>query len=73
MTITQTIEIPSDRRITLEVPHEIPTGTVILSFSPAKTTEPITEKLNKYYEDHDSGLDDDIKTVNYNLLRKEDW
>jgi len=27
MTITQTIEIPADRRITLEVPREIPTGT----------------------------------------------
>jgi len=27
MTITQTVEIPPDRRITLEVPREIPTGT----------------------------------------------
>ena len=26
MTITQTIEIPADRRITLEVPREIPAG-----------------------------------------------
>ena len=26
MTITQTVEIPADRRITLEVPHEVPTG-----------------------------------------------
>jgi len=26
MTITQTIEIPADRRITLEVPREVPTG-----------------------------------------------
>ena len=26
MTITQTIEIPADRRITLELPHEIPIG-----------------------------------------------
>jgi len=73
MTITQTVEIPSDRRITLEVPNEIPTGAVILSFTPAKTTEPTTEKLNRYYENHDSRLADDIKAVNYNLLRKEDW
>ena len=26
MTITQTIEIPADRRVTFEVPPEIPTG-----------------------------------------------
>ena len=27
MTITQTVEIPADRRITIEVPREVPTGT----------------------------------------------
>jgi len=31
MTITQTIDIPADRRIT--VPREVPTGPVILSFT----------------------------------------
>ena len=36
MTITQTVEIPADRRITLEVPREVPTGPVILSFTPAR-------------------------------------
>ena len=36
MTITQTIDIPADRRITLEVPREVPTGSVILTFTPAK-------------------------------------
>ena len=73
MTITQTVEVPSNRRITLEVPQEIPTGAVILSFSPLKPAESITEKLNSYYKDHDSCLAGDIKTVNYNLLRKDDW
>ncbi|MCL2232253.1 MAG: hypothetical protein FWB99_04160 [Treponema sp.] len=34
MTITQTIEIPADRRIT--VPYEVPTGPVILTFTPVK-------------------------------------
>jgi len=28
MTITQTVEVPADRRIMLEVPREIPTGTI---------------------------------------------
>jgi hypothetical protein len=35
MTISQTVEIPAHRRITLEVPSEVPTGPVILSFTPA--------------------------------------
>jgi len=35
MTITQTVEIPADRRITLEVPHEIPSGRTIIAFTPA--------------------------------------
>ena len=39
MTITQTIEVPASRRITLEVPREIPVGTTILAFTPASTKE----------------------------------
>ncbi|MCL2211048.1 MAG: DUF2281 domain-containing protein [Treponema sp.] len=34
MTITQTIDVPADRRIT--VPHEVPTGTVIFTFTPSQ-------------------------------------
>ena len=34
MTITQTIDIPADRRIT--VPLEVPTGRTILTFTPAE-------------------------------------
>ena len=79
MTITQTIEIPADRRITLEVPREVPTGPVILTFTPALNkvqTEfevSITEKLNNYYRNHDSRLDDDLKTASYRLLAEVDW
>jgi len=36
MTITQTIDIPADRRITLEVPSEVPAGRTIIAFTPAK-------------------------------------
>ena len=35
MTITQTIEIPPDRRLVIDVPCEVPTGPVILAFTPA--------------------------------------
>ena len=34
MTITQTIEVPANRRITLDVPPQIPVGQVILTFTP---------------------------------------
>ena len=35
MTITQTVEITADRRITLEVPSEVPLGRAIIAFIPA--------------------------------------
>ena len=39
MTITQIIEIPASRRITLEVPPQIPLGRVILSYTPENPAE----------------------------------
>jgi hypothetical protein len=38
MTIEQTIEIPADHRLTLEIPREIPPGTakIELTITPAK-------------------------------------
>ena len=35
MTITQTVEIPTNRRLTIDIPSEIPPGPVILTFTPA--------------------------------------
>ena len=34
MTITQTVDVPASRRLTIEVPREIPPGQVILTFTP---------------------------------------
>ena len=55
MTITQTIDIPADRRIT--VPHEVPTWRTIINFTPAKaevkprmTEEEEIEWINKNIE-----------------------
>ena len=36
MTITQTVTIPESRRLTIDVPPEVPTGPVILAFTPAE-------------------------------------
>ena len=39
-------------------------------FSDAKE---LTEKLNDYYKNHNSKIDDDLKEVAYNILAMEDW
>ena len=36
MTITQTIEIPANHRLTIDVPREIPVGKAILTLTPAR-------------------------------------
>jgi len=38
MTITQTVDIPVSRKITLEVPPQIPVGKTIIAFTPADDT-----------------------------------
>ena len=43
MTISQTVEIPENRRLVIDVPREIPAGMVIVAFTPAPET---TETLN---------------------------
>jgi hypothetical protein len=40
MTIEQIVEIPTNRRITLEVPWEIPAGGVALTFTPVPASFP---------------------------------
>ena len=39
MTITQTVEIPSNRCLTIEVPSEVPIGKTIIAFTPASEAE----------------------------------
>ena len=36
MSITQTVEIPDNHKLTIDVPREVPAGSVILTFTPAK-------------------------------------
>jgi len=65
MTITQTIDIPADRRIT--VPREVPTGPVILTFTPASAAKTEPQKIPvfgcakgqfKMADDFDAPLED---------------
>ena len=39
MTVTQTIDIPENRRITLDIPREIPTGRIIIAFTAVSEKE----------------------------------
>ena len=34
MSITQTVDVSASHRLTIDVPHEIPAGPVILTFTP---------------------------------------
>jgi len=38
MTIEQTVEVPASRRLTIDVPREIPVGRTIIAFTPAADT-----------------------------------
>ncbi|GHU18454.1 hypothetical protein FACS1894163_10470 [Spirochaetia bacterium] len=41
MTIEQTVEIPLNHRLTIDVPRDIPAGKTILAFTPAPAEEDI--------------------------------
>jgi hypothetical protein len=47
MSITQTVEIPVSHRLTIDVPCEIPSGPVILTFTP-KAAPPEQLKERKF-------------------------
>jgi hypothetical protein len=38
MSITQTVEVPANHRLTIDVPREVPTGPVVLIFKPITET-----------------------------------
>jgi len=54
MTIEQTIEVPASRRLTIDVPREIPVGRTIIAFTPAlahhaQTTPPCRKPISAYF------------------------
>ena len=44
MVVAQTIEVPASRRVILDIPPQIPTGKVILTFTPAPDTDGLDYK-----------------------------
>jgi len=47
--------------------------TAISEYIQNHTPDIITERLNNYYRNHESSLDDDIKAATYQLIDREDW
>ena len=45
MTIEQTLEIPANRRLTIEVPREIPAGRIKLTLTPVRDRESPPAKI----------------------------
>jgi len=48
MTVTQTVKIPVNHRLTIDVPSEVPAGLVDIVYFPTSTT---TTKTNRTLED----------------------
>jgi len=44
MSVTQTVEIPASRRLTIDVPSEVPVGRTILAFIPAANQKPTDQR-----------------------------
>jgi len=65
MSITQTVEVPADHRLIVDVPREIPAGQVILTFRPAAAQKTDTAK-----QTHRTSFSDRLKEVRQ-LLKKE--
>jgi len=38
MSVAQTVEIPANRRLTIDVPPEVPTGQAVIRFFPVSTS-----------------------------------
>jgi hypothetical protein len=75
MTIQQTIEIPVDHRLTLEVPREIPAGKAILTFTPAPkipaAVKPGNEKQATPISDRLLGIASHLGDISLDELRTE--
>ena len=61
MTVTQTVEIPANRRLIIDVPNEVPAGPVILTFTP---------KVMAY---HDGAAPERKTERDYGCLKGQIW
>ena len=50
MTMTQTVDIPENRRLTIEVPREVPTGPTVIAFTPAPKRKLTAEEEIEFFK-----------------------
>jgi len=50
MSFTQTVEIPANRRLVIDVPREVPTGSVILTFTPREAPAVKKEPISRFFD-----------------------
>ena len=73
MIIEQTVEVPVDHRLTIDVPSEIPSGPTILAFRPV-----LVQKADNAKEKHGTPVTDrlagclaDVKDIDIDEIREE--
>ena len=71
MIIEQTVEIPADHRLTIEVPTEVPAGPVILTFSPAGADQKVIPVSSRAKE-HLQLAEDFVEIENVRLLLQKE-
>ncbi|MCL1928582.1 MAG: hypothetical protein FWG07_07305 [Treponema sp.] len=69
MTITQTVAIPENRRLTIDVPHEVPAGVT----ARIELVWPIRPQADDVYAGIPSKLDDDLLRSQLDVLEQADW
>ena len=50
MSITQTVDIPDNHKLTIDVPSEVPTGPAVLTFTPAPKRKLTAEEEVEYFK-----------------------
>ncbi|MDR0300890.1 MAG: hypothetical protein LBI04_01090 [Treponema sp.] len=65
MAIEQTVEIPPNRRLFVDVPPEVPVGKVILTFTPAAARKDLEYAKNLWAANH--GHPEELKVKLENL------
>jgi tRNA splicing ligase len=72
MVIEQTVEVPANHRLTIDVPHEIPAGPAILAFRP--TTVQRTDKVKQNHKtpiiDRLAGIDEVRQLLQKEMAQK---
>ena len=82
MTIEQTVEIPADHRLTLEVPREIPAGRAVIAFTQApagqsaewRKTLAVLKRTRGAWKDHPwENYREDLRSMREEWDRRDPW